>query len=121
MTIEERFPLAAIQPIAKAESQRRQFYRPIYSVHKSWARRPGATFRAIGLAHFCQDVLFNPNRSGDGAFYQNHEFHGKIALDPFCGGGTSIVELHRLGIKTIGIDVNPIAILTTKKEMDPFD
>jgi adenine-specific DNA methylase len=121
VTIEERFPLAAIQPIAKAESRRRQFYRPIYSVHKSWARRPGATFRAIGLAQFCQDVLFNPNRSGEGAFYQNHEFHDKIALDPFCGGGTSIVELHRLGIKTIGIDVNPIAWLTTKKEMDPFD
>ncbi len=121
MTIEERFPLVAIQPLAKVESQRRQFYRPIYSVHKSWARRPGTTFRAIGLAHFCQDVLFDPNQSGKGAFYQNHDFHGKIALDPFCGGGTSIVELHRLGIKTIGIDVNPIAWMTTKMEMDSFD
>ncbi len=121
MTIEERFPLVAIQPLAKVESQRRQFYRPIYSVHKSWARRPGTTFRAIGLTHFCKDVLFDPNQSGEGAFYQNHDFQGKIALDPFCGGGTSIVELHRLGIKTIGIDVNPIAWLTTKMEMDPFD
>ncbi len=121
MTIEERFPLASIQPLAKVESQRRQFYRPIYSVHKSWARRPGTTFRAIGLSHFCQDVLFDPNQSREGAFYQNHDFRDKIALDPFCGGGTSIVELHRLGIKTIGIDVNPIAWLTTKKEMDPFE
>ena len=121
MTIEERFPHTAIQPLAKVESQRRQFYRPIYSVHKSWARRPGTTFRAIGLAHFCQDIIFDPHKSGEGAFYQNHEFQDKIALDPFCGGGTSIVELHRLGIKTIGIDVNPIAWLTTKKEMDPFD
>lgn len=121
MTIEKRFPLAAIQPIAKVESQRRQFYRPIYSVHKSWARRPGSTFRAIGLAHFCQDVIFDPHKSGEGAFYQNHTFKDKIALDPFCGGGTSIVELHRLGVKTIGIDVNPIAWLTTKKEMDRFD
>ncbi|UCE15000.1 MAG: DUF1156 domain-containing protein [Candidatus Heimdallarchaeota archaeon] len=121
MTIEKRFPLAAIQPIAKVESQRRQFYRPIYSVHKSWARRPGSTFRAIGLAHFCQDVIFDPHKTGKGAFYQNHTFEDKIALDPFCGGGTSIVELHRLGVKTIGIDVNPIAWLTTKKEMDRFD
>lgn len=121
MTIEERFPLAAIQPLARVESQRRQFYRPIYSIHKSWARRPGTTFRAIGLAQFCQDDLFDPNHPGEGAFYQNHNFQGKIALDPFCGGGTSIVEFHRLGIKTIGIDVNPIAWLTTKKEIDSFN
>ncbi|UCG01408.1 MAG: DUF1156 domain-containing protein [Candidatus Heimdallarchaeota archaeon] len=121
MTIEERFPLVAIQPLAKVESQRRQFYRPIYSVHKSWARRPGTTFRAIGLAHFYQDELFDPNHSGEGAFYQNHDFRGKIALDPFCGGGTSLIEFHRLGIKTVGIDVNPIAWFTTKKEFDPFN
>ena len=121
MTIEERFPLAAIQPLARVESQRRQFYRPIYSVHKSWARRPGTTFRAIGLAHFCQDIPFDPYKTGKGAFYQNHNFHDKIALDPFCGGGTSIIELHRLGIKTIGIDINPVAYFTTKKEIDPFN
>ena len=121
MTIEERFPLDAIQPLARVESQRRQFYRPIYSIHKSWARRPGTTFRGIGLAHFYQDILFNPNHSGEGAFYQNHNFQNKIALDPFCGGGTSLIEFHRLGIKTIGIDVNPIAWFTTKKEFDPFD
>ncbi|MFX0210742.1 MAG: DNA methyltransferase [Candidatus Hodarchaeota archaeon] len=121
MTIEERFPLAAIQPLARVESQRRQFYRPIYSIHKSWARRPGTTFRAIGLAHFYHDVLFDSNHSGEGAFYQNHNFQNKIALDPFCGGGTSLIEFHRLGIKTIGIDVNPVAWFTSKKEFDPFD
>ncbi len=121
MTIEDRFPALSIQPIAKIESQRRQFYRPIYSIHKSWARRPGSTFRAIGLAHFCEDQLFNPKVPGRGAFYENHHFQNKIALDPFVGGGTSIVELHRLGVKTIGIDVNPVAWFTTKKEMDPFN
>lgn len=121
MTIEERFPVQSIQPIAKIESQRRQFYRPIYSVHRSWARRPGSTFRAIGLAHFCDDQLFDPQVPGRGAFYENHNFRNKIALDPFTGGGTSIVELHRLGVKTVGFDVNPVAWFTTKKEMDPFD
>ncbi|MFX0013106.1 MAG: DNA methyltransferase [Promethearchaeota archaeon] len=121
MTIEERFPITIIQQLAKIESQRRQFYRPIYSIHKSWARRPGTTIRAIGLSHFYQDTLFNSNHIEEGGFYQNHYFQGKIALDPFCGGGTSIVELHRLGIKTIGIDVNPIAWFTTKKELDSFN
>lgn len=121
MTIEENFPLEAIQSIAKVESQRRQFYRPIYSVHKSWARRPGATFRAIGLAHFNSDPSFDLNEPGKGAFYQNHNYNDKVVLDPFCGGGTTIVEFNRLGVKTIGIDVNPVAWFTTKKEMDHFD
>jgi adenine-specific DNA methylase len=121
VTIEKKFPLNDIQSIARIESQRRQFYRPVYSVHKSWARRPGSTFRAIGLAHFSNEELFNHQKPKKGAYYKNHNFQNKIALDPFCGGGTSIVELHRLGIKTIGIDINPIAWLTTKKEMDPFN
>ncbi|MCK4849195.1 MAG: hypothetical protein KAT16_09230, partial [Candidatus Heimdallarchaeota archaeon] len=106
--------------IAKVEAGRRQFYRPIYSVHKSWARRPGSTFRAIGLAHFLDEPLFNEDHPEVSQFYQNHSFDGKIVLDPFCGGGTSLVELNRLGVKTIGIDLNPVAWLTTKKELDSF-
>ncbi|MHA1236495.1 MAG: DNA methyltransferase, partial [Candidatus Hodarchaeales archaeon] len=121
MPIEEYFPTKSIQPIAKIEAQRRQFYRPIYSVHKSWARRPGSTFRAIGLAHFLDEPLFDKNHLEESQFYQTHSFEGKIALDPFCGGGTSLVELNRLGVKTIGIDLNPVAWLTTKKELDAFD
>ena len=121
MPFEEYFPTKSIQPIAKIEAQRRQFYRPIYSVHKSWARRPGSTFRAIGLAHFLDEPIFDENHLEESQFYQNHSFEGKIALDPFCGGGTSLVELNRLGVKTIGIDLNPVAWLTTKKELDIFD
>lgn len=121
VTLETRFPLEHVSPLAKIESQRRQFYRPIYSIHKSWARRPGSTFRAIGLAHFSQSPLFDSNNPGMGAYYENHNFKNKIALDPFCGGGTSLVELHRLGVKTVGLDINPIALFTTKKELDPFD
>ncbi|MFW9856141.1 MAG: hypothetical protein ACFFFG_13905 [Candidatus Thorarchaeota archaeon] len=121
MTLESSFPLEHVSILAEIESQRRQFYRPIYSIHKSWARRPGSTFRAIGLAHFSPSPLFDSNIPGKGAYYENHEFKNKIALDPFCGGGTSLVELHRLGLKTIGFDINPIALFTTKKEFDPFN
>ena len=121
MTVEENFPIKSIQQIAKVEAQRRQFYRPIYSIHKSWARRPGSTFRAIGLAHFLDAPLFNESNPESSNFYQNHSFKGKIVLDPFCGGGTSLVELNRLGVKTIGIDLNPVAWLTTKKELDSFN
>lgn len=121
MPIEENFPLKQIQPIAKVESQRRQFYRPIYSVHKSWARRPGSTFRAIGLSHLYSDPIFDRGEPERGLFYQNHNFNDKIVLDPFCGGGTTLVEFNRLGVKTIGIDVNPVAWFTTKKELDYFN
>jgi adenine-specific DNA methylase len=121
VTLESQFPLEHISTLAEIESQRRQFYRPIYSIHKSWARRPGSTFRAIGLAYFTRSPLFDINKSGKGAYYINHDFKHKIALDPFCGGGTSLVELHRLGVKTVGFDINPIALFTTKKELDPFD
>ncbi|MHA2246048.1 MAG: DNA methyltransferase [Candidatus Hodarchaeales archaeon] len=121
MTIEENFPIEEIQLIAKIESQRRQFYRPIYSVHKSWARRTGSTFRAIGLSNFYSGPLFENLEIGEGVFYTNHNYSNKIVLDPFCGGGTTIVEFIRLGIKAIGIDVNPVSWFTTKKQIDKFD
>ena len=39
---------------------------------------------------------------------------GDIVLDPFMGGGTSIVEGMRLGRKTIGIDLNYISFFVSK-------
>ncbi|MHA1976727.1 MAG: DNA methyltransferase [Candidatus Hodarchaeales archaeon] len=118
MPIEKNFPIGSIEQIAKVESQRRQFYRPIYSIHKSWARRPGSTFRALGLAEFSDAPLFCSTKESEGAFYRNHNFSNKIVLDPFCGGGTSLIEMNRLGMKSIGIDLNPVAWFTTKKELD---
>ncbi|MHA1227073.1 MAG: hypothetical protein ACTSPV_10065 [Candidatus Hodarchaeales archaeon] len=120
MGIEENFPIKEIRKISTVEAKRRQFYRPIYSIHKSWARRPGSTIRAIGLAHFCDEPIFNETLENS-FFYQNHEFKDMIALDPFMGGGTTLVELHRLGIKTIGIDTNPVAWFTSKLELEEFN
>lgn len=37
-----------------------------------------------------------------------------IMLDPFAGSGTSLVEAQRLGMKVIGIDLNPYAILLSQ-------
>ena len=39
---------------------------------------------------------------------------GDVVLDPFMGGGTSIVEGMRLGRKTVGIDLNYISFFVTK-------
>ena len=35
-------------------------------------------------------------------------------LDPFCGGGSIPLEAQRLGLKTHGSDLNPVAVLITK-------
>ena len=39
---------------------------------------------------------------------------GSAVLDPFCGSGTTLVEAQRLGLSSVGIDVNPIACLMTR-------
>ena len=35
-------------------------------------------------------------------------------LDPFCGGGSTLVEAQRLGLSTIGTDLNPVPVLITR-------
>ena len=34
--------------------------------------------------------------------------------DPFCGGGSIPLEAQRLGLKAVGSDLNPVAVLITK-------
>ena len=36
-------------------------------------------------------------------------------LDPFCGGGTTLVEAQRLGLKTEASDLNPVPALITPR------
>jgi DNA modification methylase len=38
-------------------------------------------------------------------------------LDPFVGGGTTLIESRLLGRNAIGYDVNPYAVLITKKQL----
>lgn len=43
-------------------------------------------------------------------------FNGEPPLiaDPFCGGGSTLVEAQRLGLRSFGSDLNPVAVLITK-------
>lgn len=41
-------------------------------------------------------------------------------LDPFCGSGTTLVEAQRLGYKSVGIDLNPIACLISEIKTIPL-
>ncbi len=114
--IERSFPTKEIDEIAWSESNSRK---PIYHMHKWFARRVGCTFRAIILASFLER---NPmDRYYERVQLTNAEGFPPVILDPFMGGGTTIVEGHRLGCKMIGVDVNPMAWFITKKELENVD
>lgn len=41
----------------------------------------------------------------------------KTILDPFCGGGTTLLEAGLLGYSTIGIDLNPLAVALARAKI----
>jgi hypothetical protein len=43
---------------------------------------------------------------------------GDIVLDPFMGGGTSMVEAQALGRQAIGLDINPLAVFVATAKTD---
>jgi len=45
---------------------------------------------------------------------------GDIVLDPFMGGGTSIVEAMALGRRAIGIDINELSVFVTRVKTTPL-
>ncbi|MEM9691195.1 MAG: hypothetical protein AAGA56_01500, partial [Myxococcota bacterium] len=46
---------------------------------------------------------------------------GKTVLDPFCGGGTVLVEAMAAGRTTFGRDLNPVAVLVARARTRLFD
>lgn len=45
---------------------------------------------------------------------------GDTVLDPFCGGGTAIVEAIRLGRRAIGVDVSSLAAFISRTKATPL-
>jgi putative DNA methylase len=152
LPIERGFPIERVNEIAQKEGRARQHYRPIYTMHKWWARRPGSLFRAITLYSLLDETtppadvdVFEPGENqqlgANGLTNEDlveaignvsmdnpeslWEFYPKDVriknqkiLDPFVGGGTSLVEASRFGVESIGCDLNPVAWFVTKKELD---
>lgn len=115
--IEESFPIVEINRLAIPE---RNAFKPIYQMHKWFARRASCVFRAILLGAMKPaglDIMTE--------FYKDHtkdrDTNGVQVLDPFMGGGTTIVEALRLGCKVTGIDLNPVAWFIVKTEVEPVE
>lgn len=115
--IEDAFPVVDINRLAVPE---RNAFKPVYQMHKWFARRASCVFRAILLASSKPsgaDVMAE--------FYRDHlddpDTKGKAVLDPFMGGGTTVVEALRLGYRVVGVDLNPIAWFIVKTEVEPVD
>jgi len=175
--IEYDFPLREVNRLAQKEAYAKK---PIYTMHKWWARRLSCVFRTVLLTSAIDwtdwDALEPWRRDVDGDFVNAdghkivHErdyhrrvrdarpsaewhrktnglleraptawerlyyrldaeanavidkaFKGKLVLDPFMGGGTTIVEALRLGADVAGVDLNPVAWYVVKKETDGID
>ncbi len=86
--------------------------RPIYQIHKWFARRLGCSFRALLVG-----AVEAPTADFWKAYYETGNLSGLTVLDPFVGGGTSVVEAVRLGASAIGVDVDPIACAVTNAEL----
>jgi putative DNA methylase len=110
------FPFEFVSELAEMESWRKEVYRPIYHVHKWWAKRLGSVFRAILLG----TVL--PDKSDLAkAFYQRHDFSDLVVFDPFMGSGTTVGEAHKLGLTALGRDINPVACEAVRTALGPLD
>ncbi|MEE1953581.1 DNA methyltransferase [Aeromonas sp. 75A] len=111
--IEKNFPFESIDRIAEIESYRKEINRPIYHIHKWWAKRLGSVFRSIISGSLSENDW--PD------FYQKQNFKGKIVLDPFMGSGTTLGEAIKLGANVIGCDVNPVSTFIVTQSLTNVD
>lgn len=112
----DNFPFEHISKIAEKESWRKDINRPIYHLHKWWAKRLGSVFRAITLGCLLPDESDLLSE-----FYSSHSFNSSTVLDPFMGSGTTIGEALKLGATSYGKDINPVAAETVRVSLTPIE
>jgi putative DNA methylase len=107
--IERDFPFARLSVIVEHESWRKEVYRPVYYIHKWWARRLGSVFRGLLLGSCLEDTEDFWDR-----FYGTNSFDTITVFDPFMGSGVTVGEAVKLGCRVIGRDINPVAYIACR-------
>jgi adenine-specific DNA methylase len=113
--IEKSFPIGILSQLAERESWRKEIYRPVYYIHKWWARRLGSIFRGIILAA-CKEEHENLLQD----YYSFNNFPDITIFDPFMGSGVTIGEAAKLGCKVIGRDINPVSSSIVLAALSPY-
>jgi putative DNA methylase len=134
--IEVALPIEAISAASRRENNKKTG--TIRNVHKWFAPMPGPAWRALLFAALVDDpgdderrqelldliVRLVPPDGGPPPKDALATARALIAeamgadlptvLDPFCGGGSTLVEAQRLGLPTVGSDLNPVPALITR-------
>jgi putative DNA methylase len=134
--IEAAIPLDAINEACRADKDRKTG--TIRNLHKWFAPMPLPAWRALLFATLVDDPDDERERDRLLELIEDLTSNGgdppsssaisaarrEIArcwpdgpppvMDPFCGGGSTLIEAGRLGCKTIGSDLNPVAVLISK-------
>ncbi|MDM8541951.1 hypothetical protein QUF90_12760 [Desulfococcaceae bacterium HSG9] len=113
--IEKRLPIGFLSRLAQQESWRKEIYRPVYYIHKWWAKRLGSVFRGIVLGACAEDHDDFLN-----LYYRKNDFSDKIIFDPFMGSGVTIGEAIKMGCKVIGRDINPVSSTIVKASLNSY-
>ncbi len=134
--VEVALPLEAISAASKRDKDRKTG--TIKNVHKWFAPMPTPAWRALLFATLVDDpgdeaarakllelvARLVPAHGGPPDEDTLVEARAAIAeatggdppqvFDPFCGGGSTLVEAQRLGLRAIGSDLNPVPVLITR-------
>src|SRR5436305_2528058 len=113
--LETSFPFRELSLVINADRRTRD---PIYGVHRWWARRPPALLRGLLIASHLDT---NATTEDFWRLFSSAErpLAGQRVLDPFAGGGSTLVEAARLGANIIGSDVDPLAVRIVGTELTP--
>ena len=110
-------PFAEMYQACRKEASRKK---PVFFIHKYFARRITANFRMVLLGFL--------SKEGDNIYQQFYEpscnrkdLSRLTVLDPFVGGGTTAFEALRFGCKVIANDLQPLSYFVTKALVEPID
>jgi putative DNA methylase len=115
--LERAFPYVEVSRLVAADRRSRD---SAYQAHRWWARRPPSLVRAV-LVAAALPASATPRTFRDAYASEEPLLGGWKVSDAFAGGGTTLVEAARLGAVSAGGDVDPLAVLLNRHQLDPAD